>query len=88
MFFEKRSLINQHLPLCCTSQQFKFVARFSLSIQKLSQLLKSDTFVYFTKVTAATWSIRKSIFVSTALMTHFSLFVDCQIDVEASPNGM
>jgi len=45
------------------------VERFSELIKKnLSDLQKSETFVYFTKITAATWSINKIILVSIALV--------------------
>ena len=64
--------------------------KFSESIKNLSDAQKLETFIYFTLIAAATLSINKSIPVSMALMTHsfFFLFVDCQIDVEVSPNGM
>ena len=63
--------------------------RFSELIKNLSNAQKAETFIYFTKITVANLSINKIIPVSIALMTpFFSLFLDCQIDVEASPNGM
>ena len=68
MCFEKRSLIKKQLPLCCTRQKFKFVERFGESIKNLSNMPKSETFVYFTKITAETWSIKKITHVSIALL--------------------
>ena len=65
MFFEKRSLINQHLPLCCTRQQFKFLERFS-------ELIKNQTFVYYSNITAATWSINKIIPFTEKISEFFS----------------
>ena len=41
--------------------------KFSEMIKNLSDLLKSETFVYFTKITAAPWFIIKIIPVSIAL---------------------
>ena len=45
----------------------QLLERFSELIKNISDMPKSETFVYFTKITAATWSINKIITVSRAL---------------------
>ena len=45
----------------------KFLERFSELIKNISDIPKSDNFVYFTKITAVTWSIDEIIPVSMAL---------------------
>ena len=68
MCFEKRSLIKQQLPVSCTKQQIKFYARFCELIKDLSIVQKSETtYVYFTNITATTWSINHIIPVFIAL---------------------
>ena len=73
MCFEKRCLIKFE----CTRQQFKYILGKVQSIDKnLSDVPKSETFVYFTKITTVTWSINKIIFVcSIAFLT--SIYIIC-----------
>ena len=61
MHTEEIYLIKKQLPLCYTRQQFKFV-------KNLSDLPKSEPFVYLTKITAATWSFKRIIPVYITLL--------------------
>jgi hypothetical protein len=61
--FEERFLIKQH---------FKFVKRFSELSKYLSDVPNSKTFIYFTKITAATWFTNKIIPISIALISVIS----------------
>ena len=65
---QKRSLIKQKPLLCINRQQLKLEERFTELINNFSDLPKSEIFVYFTKITAATWSINKIIPVSIVLV--------------------
>ena len=54
--------VKQQIPLIMlTWYKFKFVEKFSELIKNLSDVPKSDDFVYFTKITAAIWSISEII---------------------------
>jgi len=66
-------------PIGLHQTEVQMVEWFSELIKKnLSDLQKSETFVYFTKITAATWSINKIIPVSIALVPSISLFLASQ----------
>ena len=71
MWVENMSLIKQQLPFCRTRNQFKFLDEFSKLIKYLSDVPKSETFVYFTKRNIDTWSNNRIIPVSIALVKFF-----------------
>jgi len=76
---EKGLCLNNSSHCAAHQTEVQMVERFSELIKKnLSDLQKSETFVYFTKITAATWSINKIIPVSIALVPSISLFLASQ----------